>query len=284
VVYRTTAYGVLAVRSPDGEGDGVSERELAVLGEVGELVGDAVNAVRSRRLLTAEDGVELEFDAGDDDCLAALAGDAGAALTVKEVTPLAGSDLLVDVRSENADGDGPPDPGGRLVASADRSGDVLEARRAGDGDDRVELTVTGGSLLFPLLELGGRLRSVSADRDGVRAVAEFPPGIDVRAAVERIEVTVPSTQLIARREGRPAPEAGTTGDPPDVTDRQREALEVAYGEGYFEWPRDATAEDVAEEMGITSPTFQQHLRTAHRKLVGRYVEEGRRRGDGPESG
>jgi len=52
----------------------------------------------------------------------------------------------------------------------------------------------------------------------------------------------------------------------DLTDRQRAALEAALYSGFFEWPRDASGEDVAEPLGIAPPTFHQHLRKAQRKM------------------
>jgi PAS domain-containing protein len=267
--YGRTAYGALAVRS-DRE-DGIGERELAVLGELGELVGHTVNAVRSRRLLTADAGIELTFGCGDDDRLAALARGADATLELAGVTPLSGTELLVDLSVE---GDG--DAVDRTVTAAGRAtdggdGDVVEARAAGDG--RVEITLAGGSVLFPLVELGARVTSLSAESGRTRVVTEFSSDVDVRGVAERIEATVPGTRLLARHEHERARDLPGGESAPDVTDRQREALEEAYRAGYFEWPRESTAEDVADEMGIASPTFQQHLRTAHRKLLDSYVDE-----------
>jgi predicted DNA binding protein len=37
--------------------------------------------------------------------------------------------------------------------------------------------------------------------------------------------------------------------------------------GYFEWPRDSTIEELAENMGIAGSTFHHHLRHAQRKLA-----------------
>mgnify|MGYP000619212016 CR=1 FL=1 len=52
----------------------------------------------------------------------------------------------------------------------------------------------------------------------------------------------------------------------DLTDRQRATVEAAYYAGFFEWPRDATGEGVAEQLEIAPPTFHQHLRKAERKV------------------
>jgi predicted DNA binding protein len=53
-----------------------------------------------------------------------------------------------------------------------------------------------------------------------------------------------------------------------LTDRQRTTLEAAYHAGFFEWPRDASGEDVAESLQVSPPTFHQHLRKAEGKVFG----------------
>jgi hypothetical protein len=52
-----------------------------------------------------------------------------------------------------------------------------------------------------------------------------------------------------------------------LTDRQREVLETAHEMGYFEYPRDANATEVAEALGIEPSTFSEHLAAAQRKLM-----------------
>jgi predicted DNA binding protein len=51
-------------------------------------------------------------------------------------------------------------------------------------------------------------------------------------------------------------------------------LEAAFFAGYFEWPRDVSGEDLAESLGVSSPTFHQHLRNAQRKLLDAVLGEG----------
>jgi predicted DNA binding protein len=52
-------------------------------------------------------------------------------------------------------------------------------------------------------------------------------------------------------------------------------LETAYFSGFFEWPRRNTGEDVAGAIGISSPTFHQHLRIAERKLLDATFDDAR---------
>ena len=52
-----------------------------------------------------------------------------------------------------------------------------------------------------------------------------------------------------------------------LTDRQREVLSTAHELGYFEYPREANAEAVADALGIQPSTFAEHLAAAQRKLL-----------------
>lgn len=52
-----------------------------------------------------------------------------------------------------------------------------------------------------------------------------------------------------------------------LTDRQREVLETAHDLGYFEYPREANASEVAEVLDIRPSTFTEHLNAAQSKLL-----------------
>ncbi len=51
------------------------------------------------------------------------------------------------------------------------------------------------------------------------------------------------------------------------TDRQREVIETAHEMGYFEYPRESNASEVAEELGIQPSTFTEHLNVAQSKML-----------------
>ena len=52
----------------------------------------------------------------------------------------------------------------------------------------------------------------------------------------------------------------------DLTDRQRQVLELAVEAGYFERPRHNNTGELADTLDISRATFTQHLRAAQRKL------------------
>lgn len=56
-----------------------------------------------------------------------------------------------------------------------------------------------------------------------------------------------------------------------LTDRQREVVQTAHSMGYFDSPRRATGEEVAEEMGIAISTFSEHLSSAEKKVFDELV-------------
>ena len=62
------------------------------------------------------------------------------------------------------------------------------------------------------------------------------------------------------------------GSEAKLTARQLEVVQHALDNGYYEWPREDTSAELANEMGISRPTFLEHLRKAESKLLSHAVE------------
>lgn len=58
---------------------------------------------------------------------------------------------------------------------------------------------------------------------------------------------------------------------PDITEKQREAFLIAVERGYYERPRGATLDDLADELGITSSAVSQRLTAVKRRLARKYA-------------
>lgn len=52
-----------------------------------------------------------------------------------------------------------------------------------------------------------------------------------------------------------------------LSKRQHQALRVACRQGYYEWPREVSATDLAAELHIDKSTFLEHLRKAESKIL-----------------
>nr|WP_321166786.1 helix-turn-helix domain-containing protein [Salinigranum halophilum] len=58
-----------------------------------------------------------------------------------------------------------------------------------------------------------------------------------------------------------------------LTERQREVLETAHEMGYFDHPKRANAEEVADTLEINASTFAEHVSAAQSKLLETILEE-----------
>jgi len=100
--------------------------------------------------------------------------------------------------------------------------------------------------------------------DGTVTLSLFGPTDEMQTAIERVpdpvDVTVEEVGGLAGT--RPAVNA-------QVTERQREAVTAALDLGYYEIPREAGHEDVAEAIDCAPSTAAEHLRKAESKVLRR---------------
>jgi hypothetical protein len=70
-------------------------------------------------------------------------------------------------------------------------------------------------------------------------------------------------------EGLKSPNTRTCGAPPKSTlsERQREVFELAQRRGYYSWPRQTSASDLADALDVSKTTLLEHLRKAESKLL-----------------
>jgi len=100
---------------------------------------------------------------------------------------------------------------------------------------------------------GMRVTIVGDDATIQRAVDEVPEGVGV--SLEGI--------------GDYHPEADELYGA--LTARQREVLETAVEQGYYEVPRRATHEDIADEVGLSAGTVGEHLRKVEGRVLSSLV-------------
>ncbi|MFB6082244.1 MAG: bacterio-opsin activator domain-containing protein [Halanaeroarchaeum sp.] len=265
-----TVYGTMGLVATDDRR--VDERERRVLADMGRRVGQAVAAVSHRRLLQADAVVELDFRAdAPDSCLVAVAEECDCSLGLVGVVPATDGALVLYVRVTGSAPESVVDG----AAATDR---IARARlvRSGGESAIVELNVTGESLAATLTEYGGNLSTYDVADGTATVTAQFPTDVDVRTVVNGVTAAFPETEFVARREtSHPASSPGAVSDRyvADLTERQRSVLRAAYLAGYFDWPRGTTAEELADALGISSPTLHNHLRKAQRSLLDDLFED-----------
>lgn len=255
-------FGVLSVYASDP--GAFDEFTVQIFENVGDVVAHGIGAFERKRALMADSvtDLELELPAGLD-----LFG--RVAQTVDTQVELEGAipqdeSLVAFLLVSGTDA-------GVVESTLEAEPAVMSVTRRGRDDSTLfEVVLQGSSLVTRLVEQGATLRKIIADSDSTRVFVTLPIDADVRQLIETMERTYPGITLQSRsqrdRSAGGSQQFRTTFER-SVTDRQFQALRTAFLSGYFEWPREHTAEEVAELLGITQPTLNRHLRVAERKLL-----------------
>lgn len=265
--HEDTSYGVLVVHTERERA--FNDRERNAFAVLGRTVGYIVNAIGNRKLLLADTVLELEFDVTEAD---SVLTDVAAALDCELV--LEGYVASDDRWVLYVDAHGAP-PGGVAAAAAEHAR-VERARAIGTrpAGNQVELTVAGSSFATTVTHAGVTVKTATATPNETRFVVEAPAAADVREIVDQIQTAHPNVSFVAQRErdrevtNRGVPD-GVLGE---LTERQRETLVAAYRSGYFAWPRESTAEEIAESLDLASATLHGHLRKAQGTIISSLLE------------
>ncbi|AQL44105.1 hypothetical protein BV210_15945 [Halorientalis sp. IM1011] len=259
----------------------VTDRERALLSYLGRRLGQAITVVEQRRLLLADTVVELTFESGDPNSFfARLSAEHDCTVTLDGVVPGEEGALVYFVTLAGAGSE-------RVLSWATDRAAIDDARLVRDyGDEALlELVVSGRDLATTLVDHGATVGEMEATNGTERVVGQVSAETDVRRLVADVTDAFPDTELITKRErDRPAetPTAFRASLRDSLTEKQSAVLQAAYHAGYFEWPRGSTAEELADAIGITSPTLHNHLRRAQQKLLTAFFTDDQRPGD-PES-
>ena len=263
--YGDAMYGVAVVFAENNSE--FDEHERAVLRSLGRTVATGINTLESQRTLRSEDTIELQFTVMRHPLV-----DLAEAL-----------DCRLAYRGNVADRDRPTS----LFELSDATAEAV--RSAADGTAvtvhavlfegetgcLVELSVADDDLRGLLADHGAELRDVHVDG----GVARFT----VQVARESLARSLADTVLERYEGGDLASYRHTTGREEtrqefaarlrdELTDRQYATLMRAYTGGFFEWPHEATGDDLAEAMDVCRSTFHEHLRAAQRKLIGAILD------------
>lgn len=262
-----TTTGVFVVCS--ARSDAFDETETRALEQLGRFAGFALTAAHAERLVLSEPAVELEFR---------LTGDAVPFVELARTHPDASGSMEWMICEPNGDitqyytidGVAPES----VVERTEAAAHVKSCTPVGESDSALYELRLRHSVASELLSVGAETKSVTIEDGEVTATVTAPHDIDVRAIVERVRSVYPGAEFVAKRTlDGPAeePDGSPWSGDVSLTDRQLTALAAAFDAGYFEWPRDATAEEVAGSLDISAATLHYHLRRAERSLVDSFL-------------
>lgn len=254
--------GVLVVHGTDAETFPPADAE--VLSELGGLIGRTLRAVDQAGIGSPDHSVSVEVEIPDGQLMfSRLSVEVEAPVTLEGSVPLPGGDLMFYASA--------PVAGETLTDALSKRNGVSDVAVITDDDSGalVELRKSRCRLSTIVHDAGGRLRSIRGTSERATASLELPVDVDVRSVVDAIDAIYSGTILRSRREltSPDTPRTVRSALRERCTDRQYEALTGAYYSGYYDWPRLTTAAELADRTGVSSPTYQYHLRSGERKLL-----------------
>ena len=237
-------------------------REQAVLGQLGEAVGHAIAATARKQALLSDEVVEIEFGIPNVFETLDVSVRTDGWFSFEHIVDLGSSEFLVY-------GDASPGAVETIESLVDHLSHWTSVSVTGDeGETRFELRMDEPPVLSTLASLGGSIEHAVVEDGDYHMTLHLSPSADVRQAMDAVQDAYPEATMLRRQQvtaetdrSRPT---GVLLD--DLTDRQRTTLEAAYHAGFFNWPRDASGEDVADSLQVSPPTFHQHLRKAEQKV------------------
>jgi predicted DNA binding protein len=134
-----------------------------------------------------------------------------------------------------------------------------------DTNPRIQIQHRAQTPESNLATVGTRVRSTSVTENRADILIEVPNKAGLRTAIETLDTSNEYISVLSSVERNQSPDVDM--DPlAELTDRQATVLRAAYHRGYFEQPRESSAKDVAQSLGISHPTLLEHLRIAQRKV------------------
>jgi PAS domain S-box-containing protein len=268
IVYGDATFGCLCLYADRPNAFGSLER--AVLAELGEILGHAINAAEAWRALTADTVTELQFQIEDEaSFLVRAAEDMDAELELVGSTTQPDGSIVQLFTVTGVE----PELVRQFADVAPMEAEVVTER---SDESIVKVTIEAYSVSHVLTEFGGAVRAIKVTDGEVRVRADVPRDTNVEAVLAKIREVYDSTLLSQRTVDR---EERTDVDfradtERHLTERQLNVLETAFRAGFFEWPRDQSGKEVAELLDVAPPTFHQHLRVGQRKLLEVLFDEG----------
>ena len=270
ITYKDMSYGVLGIYAP--EPDAYSGIIRSVLGELADITAYALNAVERKHALVTHQTTKLVLDITSADCyFLRLARATGCSLAFDGLLPHEDSESSVFVRVT----DGPV----REFESFCSGSRVVDSHRqlTETGDEPLyQIRFSGQFIASLLANYGIILQSITADDDAARIRVGVSPTFSLHRATEIVMSEYSAVEFVAKE---------VSDEPIDrslrfperyldtLTDRQEEAIQLAYLSGYYETPKQVTGSDLASMMDISSTAFHNHLRLAEQKLVAAVFED-----------
>ena len=275
LVYDNVSYGVLGVYHHDPHQ--LDEQETQLLAELSTTFAFAIHHIELKKSLSTSDVVDVELALPNAEYyLRDLISDRSLVTTDAEITVVGTHRYDNDIVLQYLDVTGIDLERFGEVVAEHPSIDEFQLIQEGEGATRVQMSLLDDPPELILTRYGGVVNrsTVTPGRTVLRF--SLPSRGDLQNVIGALEeahgsVTIRSVVDVERQDSsidlQPMIQLAK------LTDKQAAALQAAYHHGYFDQPRQQSAKDIAESLGVVHSTFLQHLRTAQRKLFGTLYQQ-----------
>ncbi|QSG13347.1 Putative light- and oxygen-sensing transcriptionregulator [Halapricum desulfuricans] len=259
--HNNVPYGVLAVYHDEPDWFGETERRL--LTELGDAVAFGIHSLATENTLAADRSVTARLRVADETYyLVDLATDGAFQdcdrVCVQGTVPDDEDGIVQYLQIEGATAE--------IQDALAAHPDVRSVYEIAAEPRRLQVTVTGPSPEAHLATRGVIVNATTVDSNGVIVEAQLQSRETVTPTVERLQAAFDGVTVRSIiDEGEPSHRGDQLGAAA-LTDKQRQALRAAYHHGYFKRPRESTADEIAETLGVSHSTFLQHLHRAQQKV------------------
>lgn len=162
-----------------------------------------------------------------------------------------------------------------VIEVFEREFDALDVRliRSTGDECSVELRLDAPTLTLVCNDYGGEVVSLVRKQTGSEPelIIEVPGDVEPREILQSVRHIYPDIKLRSQ-ELQYSPRLLYDVVEAELTERKFAVLQTAYHGGYFESPRDSNGDELAERLGITRQTFNQHLRKAEHTVFEQLFE------------
>jgi predicted DNA binding protein len=132
---------------------------------------------------------------------------------------------------------------------------------------RLQVTGEAPVVTYPeIVRLGGRRLKARYEDGWWHARTRFPDLASFETYRRYLEANGVEHRVVSQYAAD-----GTDREFDGLTDAQRETLALAYRRGYFSVPREVTATELADELGISNQAVSERLRRGYARLVERGI-------------
>ncbi|MFB6284259.1 MAG: PAS domain S-box protein [Halobacteria archaeon] len=251
-------YGVLSIYG--GASDVVAGETVGVWSELAQILGHGIYRLDQEKASSSADHWNVKFKGGsssENNPLLNFASDTNSVLNFSSVE-IRDSSVRVDFVSEAEIED-------QIEPIRQISEDINLVRYDGR-EGHVVLDMSDAYMVPALKKLGLTVSTIDGTGKSGTVEVEMPKGLDLNNTVKMISSRF-DLEFVSKHSGSDGDDVVAVDLFEQITDRQKEVVETSLQEGFFESPRQASGEEIAENLGISPQAFYKHIRNFQDTVV-----------------